>query len=230
MVVLQKGHYVWRLPVRLYHWINAYAVTILFITGLYIAWPVLSPHTGEASWYKSMAWFRYLHFVTAFIFIANFLFRIYWALFGNDKYARFGGFKPWLRIWWGKPFKDQMASYLFIKREEPSYSGHNPVAALSYFLLVFCSTIFMIITGLAMYSENNPGGFTDTMFGWVLLIFGSSEVLHNMHHLIAWVFPVFFILHFYAILRHDFVDYTSVMSSMVTGYKRNVKDSPDLVD
>ena len=116
------------------------------------------------------------------------------------------------------------------RKEEPNYSGHNPVAALSYFLFVFCGSFFMIITGLAMYSENNPGGFTDTFFGWVMPVFGSTEQLHNIHHLVAWIFPVFFILHFYAILRHDFVDYTSVMSSMVTGYKRNVKESTDLTN
>ncbi len=227
---LNKGHYVWKLPVRLYHWINAYVVSILFITGLYIASPLFSSPTGEASWYKGMAWFRYIHFSTAFVFIANFLFRLYWALNGNDQYGKFGGFKPWLIKWWGQPFKDQMASYMFIKKEEPNYSGHNPVAALSYFLFVFCGSFFMIITGLAMYGENNPDGFTDTLFGWIMPLIGSTELLHTFHHLVAWIFPVFFILHFYAILRHDFVEHTSVMSSMVNGYKRNVKDSTDLTN
>ena len=34
--------YVWQLPVRLYHWINALCILVLFLTGLYIATPILS--------------------------------------------------------------------------------------------------------------------------------------------------------------------------------------------
>ncbi len=227
---LYEEHYVWRLPVRVYHWINAIAITFLFITGLYIATPVLSAPIGEATWYKSMAWVRYIHFGTAFVFIANFIFRLYWAVNGKDPYGKFVGFKPWSPLWWGQPFKEQMASYLFIKREEPNYCGHNPVAALGYFFFVFCGSFFMIITGLAMYGENNPGGFTDTLFGWIMPIFGSSAQLHLIHHLVAWSFPVFIILHMYAVMRHDIVEHSSVTSSMVTGYKHNVEECPELAE
>ncbi|MCH7613764.1 MAG: Ni/Fe-hydrogenase, b-type cytochrome subunit [Candidatus Marinimicrobia bacterium] len=220
-----EQQYVWRLPVRVYHWINALCVTSLFITGLYIASPILSPPIGEAVWYHQMAWFRYIHFGTAFVFIANFLFRLYWALFGDDKYGRFAGFKPWSPDWWGQPFKEQLKSYLFIKKEEPNYYGHNPLAALTHFLFVFCGTLFMMFTGLAMYGENNPGGFTDTFFGWVVLIFGSSQSMHTFHHLVAWVFPVYLILHIYAVIRHDIVNRSSVTSSIITGYKHKVEES-----
>ncbi len=227
---LIEEQYVWRLPVRFYHWVSAASVTILFITGLYIAAPVLSPPIGEAVWFKQMAWFRYIHFATAFIFIANFLFRLYWAVFGNDPYGRFVGFRPWSPLWWGQPFKDQMASYLFLTRKEPNYCGHNPVAALTYFLFVFLGSFFMILTGLAMYGENNPGGFTDTFFGWVMPLFGSSYALHNIHHVVAWIYPTFLVLHLYAIVRHDIVDHSSVTSSMITGYKHNVEECPELAD
>ncbi|MAG21667.1 MAG: Ni/Fe-hydrogenase, b-type cytochrome subunit [Candidatus Marinimicrobia bacterium] len=223
-----EEQYVWRLPVRFYHWLNAICVTLLFITGLYIASPVLSPSIGEAVWYHKMAWFRYVHFGTAFIFAANFMFRLYWSLFGNDPYGRFGGFRPWRPEWWGQPFKDQLASYLFIRKEEPNYCGHNPVAALTHFLFVFCGSLFMVLTGFAMYGENNPGGFLDTTFGWMVLVFGSSQSMHTMHHLVAWVFPVYLVLHLYAVIRHDIVDRSSVTSSIITGYKHRVEECPEL--
>jgi len=219
--------YVWRLPVRIYHWINGLCLTFLFATGLYIASPLMGSPSGEAVWYHQMAWIRYIHFGFAFVFIANFLFRLYWALFGSDKYARFGGFKPWLPAWWGIPFKEQLQSYLFIKKGEPNYCGHNPVAALTNFLFVFLGTIFMIFTGLAMYSEGNPGGFLDTWFGWVMLIFGSSFSMHTMHHLVAWVFPVYLVLHLYAVVRHDILERSSVTSSIITGYKTRVEECPE---
>ncbi len=218
--------YVWRWPVRIYHWLNAICITLLFITGLYIASPILSPPIGEAVWYKNMAWWRYIHFGTAFIFIANFLFRLYWALFGNDPYARFGGFQPWKASWWGTSFKEQMASYLFLRRDEPHHIGHNPVAAMAHFVFIFLGSWFMILTGLAMYGENNPGGFIDSMFGWVMLFFGSSHIMHNMHHVMAWIFPFYLVIHLYAVTRHDVVDRTSVTSSIITGYKHKVEESP----
>jgi Ni/Fe-hydrogenase 1 B-type cytochrome subunit len=219
--------YVWRWPVRIYHWLNAICIAALFITGLYIASPIFSPPIGEATWYKEMAWWRYIHFATAYIFIANFLFRLYWALFGNDPYARFGGFKPWKLSWWGNDFKEQMASYLFLRRDEPNHIGHNPVAAMVNFIFIFLGSWFMILTGLAMYGENNPGGFIDSTFGWVVLLFGgSSNSMHNMHHALAWIFPVYFVLHIYAVTRHDVVDRTSVTSSIITGYKHKVEESP----
>ena len=39
--------YVWEFPVRLAHWINALALTALFLSGLYMASPILAPN-GEA--------------------------------------------------------------------------------------------------------------------------------------------------------------------------------------
>jgi len=38
--------YVWQVPVRLTHWVNALCISVLFLTGLYIASPILAP-SGE---------------------------------------------------------------------------------------------------------------------------------------------------------------------------------------
>jgi len=220
--------YVWRLPVRLYHWINALCISLLLVTGFYIAGPVLMPPSGEAVSSHALSWWRMLHFGAAFLFIANFLFRMYWALFGRDRYARFGGFRPWSPRWWGKPFKEQVASYLFLRQDEPNYVGHNPVAALANFIFIFCGSIFMIVTGMALYGENNPGGFSDQWFGWIIPLFGSSYNLHYIHHAAAWIFPFYVIIHLYAVFRHDVVDRTSVTSSIITGFKHKVEDGPSL--
>ncbi len=226
-----KERYVWRLPVRIYHWVNAILVVFLFSTGLYIASPLfVAPQGGEATWYHGMAWIRYIHLSSAYLFIANFMFRMYWALLGNDRYAKFGGyariigFQPWRIKWWGKPFKEQMASYLFLSDKEPHYMGHNPVASMTYFLFVLCGSMIMIITGLALASENNPEGLLAALFGWVIPLVGSSYSLHTIHHLAAWLMPIFFIPHLYAVVRHDVVDRTSVTSSMITGYKVELEE------
>lgn len=216
--------YVWRLPVRVYHWVNALCIVALMVTGLYIASPVLNPPLGEAVWQHNFVMWRYVHYCVAFIFIGNFLYRLYYALLSDDQYAKFGGFRPWSPKWWGAPFKEQVASYLFLRKDEPNYVGHNPVAALAHFIFIFCGSSFMILTGMAMYGENRPGGFTDAVFGWLLPLFGSSYNLHFAHHVVAWIFPFYVIVHLYAVFRHDVVDRTSVTSSIITGYKHKVED------
>jgi Ni/Fe-hydrogenase 1 B-type cytochrome subunit len=117
-----------------------------------------------------------------------------------------------------------VASYLFLRKDEPNYVGHNPVAALANFIFIFCGSTFMILTGLAMYAENRPGSFLDAAFGWILPLFGGSYQLHYAHHLAAWLFPLYVIMHLYAVFRHDIVDRTSVTSSIITGFKHKVED------
>ena len=38
--------YIWQLPVRITHWVNALCITTLFLTGLYIGRPILTS-SGE---------------------------------------------------------------------------------------------------------------------------------------------------------------------------------------
>ena len=42
---------------------------------------------GEASDHFLMGYIRFAHFAAAYVFAVGFLFRIYWALVGNHKYA-----------------------------------------------------------------------------------------------------------------------------------------------
>ncbi len=48
-VVTTQRVYVWELPVRFYHWINAAAVVVLAITGYLIGRPLAIQSATEAS-------------------------------------------------------------------------------------------------------------------------------------------------------------------------------------
>ena len=79
------------MPVRAYHWINAASVVALAATGYLIGNPPAIQNASEA--YNSY-WFgdlRFCHFVAAFVFFFNFLFRLYWGFVGN-RYARWDNF------------------------------------------------------------------------------------------------------------------------------------------
>ena len=85
--------YVWELPVRTYHWINAIALTLLCVTGYMIGHPVRIAYASEAYQQYWFGWVRFLHFASAWVYVFNFLARLYWGFVGN-KYAKWTNFFP----------------------------------------------------------------------------------------------------------------------------------------
>jgi Ni/Fe-hydrogenase 1 B-type cytochrome subunit len=80
---VHKEVYVWQLPVRFYHWINALCIVVLSVTGYLIGRPLAITSGAEASFSYWFGTVRFIHFVTAFIFFFNFVYRIYWGFVGN---------------------------------------------------------------------------------------------------------------------------------------------------
>ena len=64
--------YVWQIPVRLYHWLNALAVVVLAITGYLIGNPPAFQSASEASYGYWFGTVRFIHFAAAFVFFFNF--------------------------------------------------------------------------------------------------------------------------------------------------------------
>ncbi len=207
--------YVWQLPVRISHWVNVISLSMLFLTGLYINHPILAPN-GEAYRNFVMGRIREIHFLFGYILLFSFLLRVYWFYVGNN-YARSGFPFVWRKSWW-EDLRVQALRYLYLERGHV-HLGHNALAGLSYTVLVIGLGWLQILTGLALYSESNPGGFWDTLVGWMIPLFGGSFRLHMWHHLFAWGFIVFAILHVYIVLYDDRQYKNGLISSMVAGYK-----------
>ena len=60
-----KRVYVWQLPVRIYHWLNALCIVILSITGYLIGNPPAIQSSAEASFGYWFGEIRFIHFVMA---------------------------------------------------------------------------------------------------------------------------------------------------------------------
>ena len=210
-----RARYVWELPVRVTHWVNAVCITVLFLTGWYIAHPMLAP-SGEPFRNFLMGRVRQVHFASALIFLVSFLCRIYWFWVGNN-YARSGFPFVWRREWW-QDLVRQAKDYLRLERGHV-HLGHNALGGLAYTVCVVGLGWAQILTGLAMFSETNPGGFWDHIVGWVIPFLGGSFRVHMWHHLFAWCFVAFAILHVYIVLFDNALWRNGLVSGIVSGLK-----------
>jgi Ni/Fe-hydrogenase 1 B-type cytochrome subunit len=211
----RKDVYVWELPVRITHWVNVISIAILTVTGIYIATPFIGT-SGPASSQYLMGTIRFIHFVTAFVFTASVLFRIYWAFVGNT-YARWSQFLPvnWRRL---RDGRRMLGYYVFLRREPPAEVGHNPLAGATY-LVVFALFLLQIVTGFALYAlPFDQGTFWPTVFGWITVTFGIQPV-RLVHDIIMWLFLAFTIHHVYSCILIDFEERSGLVSSIITGFK-----------
>ncbi len=225
----QPAVYVYEAPLRIWHWINAFSIFALCLTGYFIGSP---PPTmsGEASDIYLMGWIRYIHFVAAYLMVIGFLGRLYWAFVGNS-HSRELFFPPVLTAAFWEGVWHEIKWYAFIEKEPRKYTGHNPLAVIAMHVLFVWGGIFMMVTGLALYGEGTGyGSWQHTLFSsWVIPLFGQSQDVHTYHHLVMWVIIVFIIVHIYAAIREDIMSRQSIVSSMISGW-RTFKDHREVDD
>jgi len=208
--------YVWELPVRLYHWVNALCVVVLCVTGYLIGKPLAITYSSEA---YQQYWFgtvRFLHFVTAFVFFFNFLVRIYWGFVGNT-YARWTNFIPTKPAQWREMVKVLKLDILQAHGQRLITIGHNALAGLIYFLS-FLAFLFQALTGFALYSSMSHSWFP-RMFAWITPIMGGDFAVRQWHHVFMWFFILFVLVHVYLVFYHDYIEGRGTTSSMVGGWK-----------
>jgi Ni/Fe-hydrogenase 1 B-type cytochrome subunit len=208
--------YVWELPVRFYHWINALCVVVLAVTGFLIGRPLAIQNSAEASFSYWFGWVRFTHFVAAFIFFFNFLARIYWGFVGNE-YASWTNFIPHRRRQLEEALEVLKVDILQATVEPMESVGHNALAGFTYFL-TFLVFLFQCLTGFGLYSAMSKA-WLPKLFAWVVPFMGGDFAVRQWHHVAMWFFIVFAIVHVYLVFYHDYVEGRGVISSMAGGWK-----------
>jgi Ni/Fe-hydrogenase 1 B-type cytochrome subunit len=213
--------YVWQVPVRIWHWVMAASMVVLAITGYLIGSPPPSIG-GEATHHFLFGYIRFAHFAAAYLFTVTFLLRLLWAVVGN-RFAReifLVPLKMFDPAWWGGMFS-QIRYYLFLTPTARPWQGHNPLAMAAMFFMYVLGTVFMIVTGFALYGEGlGMNSWAYTMFSsWVLPLAGYSQNLHTLHHLGMWYLLVFTIAHLYMVVREDICSDETVISTMINGWR-----------
>jgi len=211
-----KRVYVWQLPVRFYHWLNALCILVLAVTGYIIGNPPAIQSGAEAYagyWFGTV---RFIHFVTAFVFFFNFLFRIYWGFVGN-RFAKWDTFIPLKAKDWKGILRILRIDILLQPSRPLRKIGHNSLAGLTYFIM-FLIFLFQSITGFGMYSAMSESWFPK-LFAWIIPLMGGDLLVRQWHHILMWFFIVFSLIHVYLVFYHDYVEGRGIISSMGGGWK-----------
>jgi Ni/Fe-hydrogenase 1 B-type cytochrome subunit len=205
--------YVYEWPVRITHWVNAFSILMLSITGFYIGSPFM---TAPESTQYIMGWVRFLHFSFAYLFTVSVLARILWMFLGNH-HASWKVFFPWTTAEGRHSFVKMFRYYTFTGKQISYEVGHNPVAAMAY-LGIFCLFLFQIASGFALYGQFAPGGFWNGMTNWLLTLVG-NQWLRLGHHGVMWLLIGFFINHIYSAWLMDVKERNGTISGIFSGYK-----------
>lgn len=218
-----KSVYVYEAPVRVWHWVNALSLVVLAVTGYFIGSP-LPTMPGEASANYLMGYIRFAHFAAGYVFLVGLAGRVYWAFVGNHHARELFTLPVFNRIYWREVIT-MLKWYAFLIPRPSRYVGHNPLARAAMFFGFLFISLFMIVTGFALYGEGTqPGSWAHTLFtSWVIPLFGQSQDVHTWHHLGLWGMAIFVILHVYAAIREDIMGRQSMVSTMISGY-RTFKD------
>jgi Ni/Fe-hydrogenase 1 B-type cytochrome subunit len=113
--------------------------------------------------------------VAAFVYVFNFLARLYWGFVGN-KYARWPNYFPLQKSQRQEIVEVVKADVLQTQLHGPISTGHNALAGLVYFF-TFLAFVAQTITGFALYSSMS-NSWLPRMFVWVVpLLF-----CHVHHH------------------------------------------------
>lgn len=225
---------VWELPVRIFHWVNVLALTLLILTGLLIANPPALMSRAEPTFVENFGIVRFIHFASAYVFFFTMLMRIYWLFVGN-KYAHWRAFWPFRKAMWSNFWHVLKVDILLQNEKEHNLKnlsiGHNSVAKISYIVMFFMALI-MVFTGFGLYADMATW-WLPKMFGWVPAFLGGEFITRNIHHVTMWIFIFFALVHVYLVFYHDWLEGRGEVSSMFGGYKfvaeERMKKEPEVI-
>ena len=192
------------LSTRLWHWVNAAAIIVLFMTGLNIsnahrylywgdygfdpkdAWLAVVKFPGWATipGYYNLAVARDWHIIAAWPFGVGLLF-IWIAMLVNGHFRRDLTTKP--SDW------TPGAVIASVKAHSPAgdaaYHGYNAVQKILYGGVFGVLLPLMVLTGLSISPGFEPAA------PWLIDLFGGRQSARSLHFLAAWGIFGFFVVH-----------------------------------
>lgn len=194
-----KPPVVWDLPLRLFHWALAIAVSICLYTGI-------NGGFYEMDWHKT----------SGYVVLGLLLFRIAWGIVG-PRHARFtalvhgpGAIWRWLRP--------------ALHRQPPPMAGHNPLAGW-FILVTLLALLVQASTGLFATDDIFTDGPLRHLPPPEFLGMTQNEFLRlatRIHRQGELIILVLVGLHLFAILAHRVYLRERLVSAMITGRRKGV--------
>ncbi|MEL6530132.1 MAG: cytochrome b/b6 domain-containing protein [Pseudomonadota bacterium] len=204
---MKKRH---ALSTRLWHWINAAALIVLFMSGLnisnahrYLYWGDYGYDPADAwtavmrfpAWatlpgYYDLAAARDWHSLAAWVF-ALALLAIWVAMLVNRHFACDVMTAP-------GEWKTSALKQAFLDHLRGKFAGHgskyNPLQKITYGLVFGVLLPMMVVTGLAISPGIEPAA------PWLIDGLGGRQSARSLHFLFAWALFAFFVVHIVMVL------------------------------
>lgn len=192
---------VWDLPLRLFHWALAIAVSVCLYTGF-------NGGFNEMDWHK----------ISGYVVLGLLVFRIAWGVVG-PRHARFAGLLHGpSAIWrWLRPA---------LGRESPSVAGHNPLAGW-FILITLLALLLQASTGLFATDDIFIDGPLRHLAPSDFLGMTQNEFLRmatRIHRQGDLIIPILVAVHLFAILAHRVYLREPLVSAMITGRRRGAPE------
>jgi len=216
-----------KLPTRLWHWLNAACLYVLFTSGLgifnahpYLYWgeyganfdPIWFAPGRFPGWLTlpeqySLAMSRRWHLFAAPIFAFSLLAYMLWSLFGGHFRRDLAiGRREFTMAHIWHDIKEH--ARLRLPRGEAA-KRYNLLQKIAYSKLLFLFLPVLILTGLAM----SPG--MDAAWPWLTQMWGGRQSARSIHFIAAWATAIFFLVHIAMVLL---AGPFNEVRSMITGW------------
>ena len=212
-----KREYSFSLGLRLAHWIRAFAIVILVVTGFYIAYVFVSPEVSSEPVLFLNAKMRAVHQISGFVLLGCFIFKFY--LFCFDKISKkerasfydFISPKQWIK---------QIKCYLLFGAGPKLRGVYNPVQFMAY-IGFYILLAFICVTGFVLYAHVYHDGFAALIYTparAVELWLGGLANVRVLHHISMWLIMIFALVHVYMVLYNNIRNKDGSIDGIISGY------------
>ena len=237
MNINREQVFVWSRKIRLFHWINVIAISLLIVIGTIILnGKMLGVSTDGKVLLKT------IHVLVGYVFAANLIFRIITGFVGKNH-------EQWSKI---LPFKKGFKTELieFKQGKKTAYKGHNPAGKLMVLALLSVMTVQMIsglvIAGTDIYYPPFGNYFAESIavdkdniaaikpYSKENVDEASYQVMRDFRkpfitaHVYAFYCLLLLIpLHIIGVIIGERREKSALVSAMINGYKYLPKDKND---
>jgi Ni/Fe-hydrogenase 1 B-type cytochrome subunit len=176
--------YVWEFPVRFTHWVNFFCILTLSLTGYIMGSELDNPiYTKQ----YILSWIRFIHFVTAYVFLMSFIVRMYWSIAGN----RYADMSKWIPITREKlrDLYNDIKHHLVLDIRASYKIGHTSLGSF-IFLLLQLIFLFSLFSGFTMYSSHHTGETWRAFGEWAQQTV-PLDMMKKYHKLVMCIFLIF---------------------------------------